>query len=302
MVLSDTGGGHKASAKAIQAALDELYPGKFFCEITDIWTDYGNWPFNTLVPAYQWAAKHQWPWRCLYYYGEIPAVQWMTQRVANFRCYHNWRAYIQSFSPDIVVSVSRPSICSALLCSSSSPCRPVSLSPPCLSCFTVPHHHPPPPPMSLPSPPSSRPLPPPPLTPLLPQVHPLCQTLPLKILEDMGGGKRKVPFVTVVTDLGSASSTWFHRGVDRCCVPGDAVEKLAYKNGLKPGQVSSSPERTPDGIGFAVPPARDPNSCQCGALRRVLGLTYDPAGEKARASREAGLLEGRCPTVRVEEG
>jgi hypothetical protein len=36
MLLSDTGGGHKASAKAIQAALDELYPNQFVCEITGI--------------------------------------------------------------------------------------------------------------------------------------------------------------------------------------------------------------------------------------------------------------------------
>ena len=27
-LLSDTGGGHKASAKAIQMALDQLYPGQ----------------------------------------------------------------------------------------------------------------------------------------------------------------------------------------------------------------------------------------------------------------------------------
>lgn len=172
MLLSDTGGGHKASAKAIQAALDELYPNQFVCEITDIYTEYGTWPCNTPVPIYQWAAKNEWPWRCIYYYGEIPLAAWSAQKVVNLRCYHNWRAYMQSFQPDIVVSV-----------------------------------------------------------------HPLCQVLPLKILDDMGGGKRKIPFVTVVTDLGSASRMWFHKGVDRCCVPGDAVEKLAFKNGLKPGQV-----------------------------------------------------------------
>ncbi|KAJ1495858.1 hypothetical protein T484DRAFT_1760757, partial [Baffinella frigidus] len=39
-LLSDTGGGHKASAKAIEMALEELYPGKFLSEICDIYTDY----------------------------------------------------------------------------------------------------------------------------------------------------------------------------------------------------------------------------------------------------------------------
>ena len=68
-------------------------------------------------------------------------------------------------------------------------------------------------------------------------VHPLCQDVPLRILDRMGGGKRKVPFITVVTDLGSASTLWFHKGVDKCCVPGDVCEKIALRKGLKPQQI-----------------------------------------------------------------
>jgi hypothetical protein len=48
-LFSDTGGGHKASAKAIQGALDLMYPGKFTCEIEDMWTIHGKWPFNKMV-------------------------------------------------------------------------------------------------------------------------------------------------------------------------------------------------------------------------------------------------------------
>jgi 1,2-diacylglycerol 3-beta-galactosyltransferase len=88
------GGGHKASAKAIQAALDELYPGKFYCEITDIWTDYGSWPFNTFVEGYQWAAKNMWAWRMLYYYGAFPPTQFLTQKSADLRCFANFKGVI----------------------------------------------------------------------------------------------------------------------------------------------------------------------------------------------------------------
>ncbi len=35
-------------------------------------------------------------------------------------------------------------------------------------------------------------------------IHPLCQTIPLKALNFLGGGRRAIPFVTVVTDLGGA--------------------------------------------------------------------------------------------------
>jgi 1,2-diacylglycerol 3-beta-galactosyltransferase len=47
---------------------------------------------------------------------------------------------------------------------------------------------------------------------LIVSVHPLCQTLPLRILKDMGIRER-IPFVTVVTDLGSAHPLWFHKDV-----------------------------------------------------------------------------------------
>ena len=35
-------------------------------------------------------------------------------------------------------------------------------------------------------------------------LNPLCQEVPLRVLKEMGGGTREIPFVTVVTDLGGA--------------------------------------------------------------------------------------------------
>ncbi len=172
ILLSDTGGGHKASAKAIQAALDILYPGVFECEIADIWTDHGPYPFNTFVSSYQWAAKNPWAWRFLYWYGAFPPTRWLSQEWSSAACQNAFNAYIESYRPDAVVSV-----------------------------------------------------------------HPLCQEVPLRVLNRMGGGTRKIPFVTVVTDLGGAHPTWFHKGVDRCFVPGDAVEEMALAHGLSREQV-----------------------------------------------------------------
>ena len=53
ILLSDTGGGHKASGAALQAALEEQFPGQFECHMVDIWTERGIWPFNGLVGQYQ---------------------------------------------------------------------------------------------------------------------------------------------------------------------------------------------------------------------------------------------------------
>jgi len=174
-LLSDTGGGHKASAKAIKGALDIMYPGKFTCEIEDMWTDHGKWPYNKMVPGYQWLARYKvgnWMWKLLYQTSQIPPNRWLTGQLAHAANGEAFEAYMRAYEPDIVVSV-----------------------------------------------------------------HPLCQDVPLRILDRMGGGKRKVPFVTVVTDLGSASTLWFHKNVDKCCVPGDVCEKIAIRKGLKPHQI-----------------------------------------------------------------
>eukprot|EP00288_Rhodomonas_lens_P017092 CAMPEP_0177696814 /NCGR_PEP_ID=MMETSP0484_2-20121128/4180_1 /TAXON_ID=354590 /ORGANISM="Rhodomonas lens, Strain RHODO" /LENGTH=228 /DNA_ID=CAMNT_0019207809 /DNA_START=137 /DNA_END=820 /DNA_ORIENTATION=+ len=171
-VMSDTGGGHKASAKAIVGALDELYPGKYECEIKDIWTDEGVFPSNKLVPIYQFAAKNPWSWRAIYYGGDFPPSRKIFECTTMMTCGQKFEAYFRAFNPDIVVSV-----------------------------------------------------------------HPLCQHIPINILKRMGGGVRKVPFVTVITDLGSCSATWFNKEVDKLCVPGDQIEQLALRNGIRPYQI-----------------------------------------------------------------
>jgi hypothetical protein len=155
ILMSDTGGGHRASANAIRDALDVLYPGKFECDIVDIYTDYGPfWPFNGYVQAYKVMAKYSWMWDLFYRFGETELGLWLNDRLLTTFCYEPFRECMNRPSgstqerADMVISV-----------------------------------------------------------------HPLCQDLPLKILRDLDGGKqRTTPFITVVTDLGGASKTWFHPG------------------------------------------------------------------------------------------
>jgi hypothetical protein len=58
ILISDTGGGHRASAQALEAAMAQVSPGKVDVSIVDVWTQYGAWPFNTMVDGYRLAAKH----------------------------------------------------------------------------------------------------------------------------------------------------------------------------------------------------------------------------------------------------
>lgn len=231
ILMSDTGGGHRASANALRDALEVLHPGQFECEIVDIYMDYGPiWPFNDVVRMYKLMAEYSWTWDLFFRFGETDFGLELQKMTLNTICYKSFRQCLQKTfqssgeRADIVVSV-----------------------------------------------------------------HPLCQDLPLQILEDMdskdenvsndiqfGMGqeiKRKTPFVTVVTDLGGAHKTWFNPGmfcflpsdckfllflkpnflltnflslfafffhfsdVDKCFVPSDALNQKAQSRGLSPSQI-----------------------------------------------------------------
>eukprot|EP00171_Calliarthron_tuberculosum_P012179 IDg12179t1 len=44
LLISDTGGGHRASADALSAAFHELYPGRVDTQIVDFWTEIAGRP------------------------------------------------------------------------------------------------------------------------------------------------------------------------------------------------------------------------------------------------------------------
>ncbi|XP_027774848.1 probable monogalactosyldiacylglycerol synthase, chloroplastic isoform X3 [Solanum pennellii] len=67
ILMSDTGGGHRASAEAIRAAFNEEYGDKYQVFITDLWTEHTPWPFNQLPRSYNFLVKHGSLWRMTYY-------------------------------------------------------------------------------------------------------------------------------------------------------------------------------------------------------------------------------------------
>jgi 1,2-diacylglycerol 3-beta-galactosyltransferase len=63
-------------------------------------------------------------------------------------------------------------------------------------------------------------------------VHPLANEPFLHAL-----GKNRPPFITVVTDLVTGHTLWYHKGVDLCLVPTEAAYQHALVAGLRPDQV-----------------------------------------------------------------
>ncbi|KAK9100101.1 hypothetical protein Scep_023531 [Stephania cephalantha] len=73
ILMSDTGGGHRASAEAIKAAFNEAFGEEYQVFITDLWTDHTPWPFNQLPRSYNFLVKHGTLWK-MTYYGTAPRV------------------------------------------------------------------------------------------------------------------------------------------------------------------------------------------------------------------------------------
>ena len=112
ILMSDTGGGHRASANALRDAFDVLYPGKFECDIVDIYTDYGPfWPFNGYVEGYKLMAKYSFLWDGFYQFGETDLGLWINDLLLSTFCFEPFKKCLNRPSgttkqrADMVVSV-----------------------------------------------------------------------------------------------------------------------------------------------------------------------------------------------------
>jgi len=105
ILMSDTGGGHRASAQALDRSLSEQFPGKINVTIMDIWTEHANLPFKNFVPMYRYLAKRPLLWRGFYLYGQFPPTKLFTEVWSWQNSYTSFKNAIIKADPDLVVSV-----------------------------------------------------------------------------------------------------------------------------------------------------------------------------------------------------
>jgi 1,2-diacylglycerol 3-beta-galactosyltransferase len=66
-LMSDTGGGHRAAAEAIQAAMEDLYPQHYRYQLVDVFKDYTPFPFNQMPDFYPvWVNNSKLSWQLGY--------------------------------------------------------------------------------------------------------------------------------------------------------------------------------------------------------------------------------------------
>jgi 1,2-diacylglycerol 3-beta-galactosyltransferase len=168
--MSDTGGGHRASAQALQAAFTERYGATFQVDMIDLWMKHAPWPLNELPKSYRFLANDApWLWELIYRVGETTDA---ARPIFNAAIYYARRAVsrvVWYYDPDLIISV-----------------------------------------------------------------HPLLTEVPLRILRR---SRRQIPFVTVVTDLGSIHPLWFCPAATLCFVPNEEAASMGRAQGMRPEQL-----------------------------------------------------------------
>lgn len=104
--MSDTGGGHRAAAQAIEEAIEYLHPGGYDIIIEDVWRDHMPPPLNAIPGAYGWITGPGLPfWRLLWRASTPPRVRHYGLMAVAPLIRRQTVQYLSAIQPDLVVSV-----------------------------------------------------------------------------------------------------------------------------------------------------------------------------------------------------
>ncbi|XAR71482.1 Monogalactosyldiacylglycerol synthase [Bertholletia excelsa] len=105
ILMSDTGGGHRASAEAIKAAFEEAFGDEYQVFITDLWKDHTPWPFNQLPRSYSFLVKHGPLWKVTYYASAPRVVHQSNFAATSTFIAREVAKGLMKYQPDIIISV-----------------------------------------------------------------------------------------------------------------------------------------------------------------------------------------------------
>ncbi len=106
ILMSDTGGGHRASAEAIAEAMAHLYGDEIRVHIVDAWRRYTPWPLNQIPDAYPWLVSDGlWLWNALWATDDKAWPPRLMGRMATPLVRRSAVKMFYQETPDLVVSV-----------------------------------------------------------------------------------------------------------------------------------------------------------------------------------------------------
>ena len=106
ILMSDTGGGHRASADALCAVIEECYGADIKVEMLDLWLDYTPPPLNQVPRGYRFLIDDApWLYKLLYRVGEQPLATEPLLRTASRLLSRPIGQVLRRSAPDLIISV-----------------------------------------------------------------------------------------------------------------------------------------------------------------------------------------------------
>jgi 1,2-diacylglycerol 3-beta-galactosyltransferase len=99
---SDTGGGHRASAEALAAQFQRLFPGSTY-DLFDVWTDVeSSWPYYTIKDTYKSFSATPWKWRALYHVSNNAVYAKLADLHSYYMNEDLITAKMEEYNPDVI--------------------------------------------------------------------------------------------------------------------------------------------------------------------------------------------------------
>ncbi|KAG6586376.1 Monogalactosyldiacylglycerol synthase 2, chloroplastic, partial [Cucurbita argyrosperma subsp. sororia] len=105
ILMSDTGGGHRASAEAIRDAFQIEFGDEYQIFVKDVWKEYTGWPLNDMERSYKFMVKHVQLWKVAFH---STSPRWIhSVYLAAIAAYYakEVEAGLMEYKPDIIISV-----------------------------------------------------------------------------------------------------------------------------------------------------------------------------------------------------
>ncbi|KAF8689935.1 hypothetical protein HU200_041570 [Digitaria exilis] len=105
ILMSDTGGGHRASAEAIKDAFRIEYGDEYRVFVKDLCKDHAGWPLNNMESSYKFMVRHVQLWKVAFH---TTSPKWVHSfylaALASFYA-KKVEAGLKKYKPDIIISV-----------------------------------------------------------------------------------------------------------------------------------------------------------------------------------------------------
>eukprot|EP00270_Netrium_digitus_P012671 TRINITY_DN4144_c0_g1_i1.p1 TRINITY_DN4144_c0_g1~~TRINITY_DN4144_c0_g1_i1.p1 ORF type:complete len:617 (+),score=138.84 TRINITY_DN4144_c0_g1_i1:117-1967(+) len=105
ILMSDTGGGHRASAEALKDTFELEYGKAYKVHVIDLWKEHTPWPFSELPRSYSFLVKHETLWRFTFHATKPRFVHQSQMAATSAFVAREVAKGLQRYKPDVIVSV-----------------------------------------------------------------------------------------------------------------------------------------------------------------------------------------------------